>query len=144
MTTTLDTTHRASPAASPPPRRLQTAGHSGGDPRGQRAVLPGDAPRAGRSWPGSPAAPGQVSPRPPPVGVRSSSQGTARLSLSPKLPDANFPSVAPEPAPRLTWGVGGSALGDPRPPARIVGSSRHRPRQSLLWSILPPGPSSWH
>lgn len=59
MTTSLDTVHRAL-AASPPPRRLQTYGHSGGDPWGPRAALPGDAPRAGRSWLVSPASPGQV------------------------------------------------------------------------------------
>lgn len=142
MTTTLDTAHRAL-AAPPPPRRLQTSGHSSGDPWGQRAALPGYTPGAGPLPDCLPRSPGTSRPRPPPVGVRSSTQGTARLPLPPKLPDANFPGEAPEPVPRLTWGVGGSALGHRRPWVRIIRSSRHRPRQSPLGSILLQGPSSW-
>lgn len=83
-------------------------------------------------------------PRPPPVGVRSSSQGTALLSLPPKLSSSNFPPEAPVSTTPLTWGVGSSGLGHAGPRARRVGSSRDRPRQSLLRSILLAGPRSGH
>lgn len=68
------------------------------------------------------AAPGTRRPRPPPVGVRSSTQGTAGLSLPPKLSGANFPPQAPESAPRRALpGVWVAVASDTR--GRGLGSS---------------------
>lgn len=132
------------PGHSPPSSRGLSSPAAATDLPTQRWGLLGSegcAPRrCAPRWPlpaGLPRIPGTSRPRPPPVGVWSSTQGTARLSLPPKLPDANFPSETLEPALPLTWGVGGRALGHQRPWVRI-GISRHRPRQSRLGSILLP------
>lgn len=122
---TLRTAHRPLPVPPPPTTNCKT-------PRlGSTSCTPG---RCAPSWPlwgrllatQGPVVRGHhLSGHPD---VQSSTQGTAWFSLPPKLPDANFPPTARVPASLLTWGAGGSGLGHARLRARIVVSSRDRPR----------------
>lgn len=93
MTATLGTSHpgiqtpenSTPPSPGPPP----AAGRLGGDTWGRLAAPPGDAPRAGHAGL-SPCSPGTTLPATTCRGMPSSSQGTAWLSLPPKLHAQTF------------------------------------------------------